>query len=243
MTKLVNVIILLMIGVHGVTSTLQNTVLLLGAFIPLIRMSAVAGADCSSSDVMNGGDVSSGKASYITVPITLAANYTPTRISPNCLAAYNTQLQDQLLHFSQSINTWICKSQNCTYLSGTGVSIDVPSSMSNWISDAQGMYYSLSITVNILGSFTTSSQNFAQCKVEIQNYLYFFSNWPPDYTPYLIEEIKGSGCPYPLPFNQTHFLVQPRQCPIPYANGVGSSTRLGLTVKSPDDFYNQMLRI
>ena len=72
---------------------------------------------------------------YVPFPFTLTAAIAPPASldSSTCWPNYNNNLLTLLQNFSKMINYWICTTQNCSYLGGSGVAIDYNSLKVTWI--------------------------------------------------------------------------------------------------------------
>lgn len=170
-------------------------------------------ATCTSEATLVGSIISSNVGQYAPFPFRLKAGIQPgVPLTPACLSQYQDQLMKLLQDFSRKINYWICISQNCSYLSGEGVAINYDTLNVEYFGK-NGIYDSVEIYVEMIARMDVTAENFATCRAEIQNYMYYFINWPPQYTKDLLHQIVGSGCPWPIPFQEPQFISKPIDCP------------------------------
>lgn len=168
---------------------------------------------CTSEEYLVGSIISSNVGEYAPFPFRLRAGIDPgVPLTPACLAQYHDQLLQLLRDFSKKINYWICVSQNCSYLGGEGVAINYNTLDVQYFGNG-GVYYAVEIYVEMIARMDVTADNFATCRAEIQNYMYYFINWPPAYTQDLLHQIVGSGCPWPIPFQKPQFVAMPLDCP------------------------------
>jgi hypothetical protein len=170
---------------------------------------------CSSEQWLTGAIISSSLGQYVPFPFTLRSSINPAvTLSPVCLSKYQQEILKLLRDFSRQINKWICLSKNCSYLNGRGVAIDYSSLKVTFIGSG-GIYTAVEVYVEMIASLDVTSKNYATCRAEIKNYMYYFVNWPPMYSPNLVGTTIA-GCPYPLDFVKPQFDVVPNQCPVSY---------------------------
>lgn len=168
---------------------------------------------CSSEAYLVGSIISSNVGQYAPFPFRLRAGINPgVPLTPACLAAYHDQLLQLLKDFSRQINYWICVSQNCSFLGGEGVAINYDTLSVEYFGSG-GIYTSVEIYVEMIARLDVTAENFAKCRAEIENYMFYFVNWPPAYSKDLLHQIVGAGCPFPIPFQQPMFVSTPVVCP------------------------------
>jgi len=169
---------------------------------------------CDSEEQLTGAILKNNFGRFVPFPFTLRAAIQPAiPLTPVCKTAYSEDLLNLLKDFSKKINQWICKSQNCSFLAGEGVAIDYDTLRVDWIGTADA-YTAIELYVRMIASVDIAAKNFAQCRVEIMNYMYYFINWPPLYTKDLISSRVKDGCPWPIPFAKPQFEGGAMQCPV-----------------------------
>lgn len=173
-----------------------------------------ANVTCTSDAYLLGQIISGNVGQYVPFPFRLRAGIEPgVPLTPACLAQYHDQLLQLLRDFSKKINYWICVSQNCSFLGGEGVAINYDTLSVEYFGN-NGVYYAVEIYVEMIARLDVTAENYATCRAEIQNYMYYFVNWPPEYTKDLLHQIVGSGCPWPIPFQEPKFVAKPVDCPV-----------------------------
>jgi len=173
-------------------------------------------ATCTSEAALVGSVITSNTDNYVPFPFTLTAAILPNMdLTDSCMNQYHDQLLKLLQDFSRKINYWICVSQNCSYLQGEGVAINYKTLSVSYIG-TKGRYSEVQIYVEMDALMSVSADDFATCRAEIQNYMYYFINWPPAYSQDLLHQIAGSGCPWPIKWQKPQFFAAPRACPAYY---------------------------
>lgn len=150
---------------------------------------------------------------YVPFPFTLSASFDPVSMSQDCFQFYNESFWMQLTNFTRKINYWICTTQLCSYLQGEGVAINYATLAAQFVTNSQGRYNGVTVTVEVAASLDTSSVYFATCRVEIRNYMLNFINWPSssrDLFP--IPAIRDCTAG-PLKFAKDSFVVNTQTCP------------------------------
>lgn len=165
---------------------------------------------CSNDSVLV-GNILSGK--YVTFPFTLTASFSPVSDPNNCFVSYyNLSIWTQLTQFTHLINYWICTTQNCSYLDGVGVALNYNTLQVQFLQQSPGVYNGIYISVDVIASTTTVAADFAQCRLDVKNFMTSFVNWP-----YAIPELFPTPvglqqCPWPLGFPQPAFVTGSPTC-------------------------------